>query len=280
MKEIKYLIPYVIFTSFSYYFAKNGVEQVSPSLFMGIRYLLSGLILLPFAKKLRITKNIILLAIMTSTSTAFWAYGLLYVSPAESAVLSYSMPIFSLPIAFLMVSERPSKVEIIGIVIGFTGVIIYGIPLMKGFTIFGAVLTISNAVFWASFTVFYRKLKEEDPFSTNAMQFLIGSLFLFALVPLDPSHNFSLSFAVDVIWMATLGGALQFILWNFMVKISAVNRITVLAFAVPIFTTILGVILSHEIPSGLAIAGVIIMFTGIFVSRLKGGISIVRETSG
>ncbi|MCY0851740.1 MAG: DMT family transporter [Thermoplasma acidophilum] len=278
MKEIKYLIPYVLISSFSYYFAKNGVDQVSPAIFMSMRYFIAGLTLLPFAKHLKFSWSILILSIMTSTSTALWAYGLIYVSPAESAILSYSMPVFSLPIAFLMVKEKPSAIEIAGISIGFAGVILYGIPLMHGFTLFGAILTIANAVFWALFTVYYRKLKEEDPVSINTMQFFIGGAILLAYIPFDTRFDPGLSFVADVLWMALLGGSVQFILWNMMIKMSSVNKITVLAFSVPIFTMILSVFIDHEIPDIMEIAGVIVMFTGIFLSRLKGGISIVKET--
>jgi len=278
MKEIKYLIPYVLISSFSYYFAKNGVDQVSPAIFMSMRYFIAGLTLLPFAKHLKFSWSILILSIMTSTSTALWAYGLIYVSPAESAILSYSMPVFSLPIAFLMVKEKPSAIEIACISIGFAGVILYGIPLMHGFTLFGAILTIANAVFWALFTVYYRKLKEEDPVSINTLQFFIGGAILLAYIPFDTRFDPGLSFVADVLWMALLGGSVQFILWNMMIKMSSVNKITVLAFSVPIFTMILSVFIDHEIPDIMEIAGVIVMFTGIFLSRLKGGISIVKET--
>ncbi|CAC12137.1 conserved hypothetical membrane protein [Thermoplasma acidophilum] len=279
MKEIKYLIPYVLISSFSYYFAKNGVDQVSPAIFMSMRYFIAGLTLLPFAKHLKFSWSILILSIMTSTSTALWAYGLIYVSPAESAILSYSMPVFSLPIAFLMVKEKPSAIEIAGISIGFAGVILYGMPLMHGFTLFGAILTIANAVFWALFTVYYRKLKEEDPVSINTMQFFIGGAILLAYIPFDTRFDPGLSFVADVLWMALLGGSVQFILWNVMIKMSSVNKITVLAFSVPIFTMILSIFIDHEIPNIMEIAGVIVMFTGIFLSRLKGGISVVKETS-
>ncbi|MGC8609170.1 MAG: DMT family transporter, partial [Thermoplasmata archaeon] len=233
MKEIKYLIPYVIFTGFTYYFAKNGVIYASPFVFMGLRYLIAGMILLSISRKFTFNRNILYLSLMTMTSTAFWAYGLLYVSPAESAVLSYSMPLFSLPIAFFMVKEKPTHAELIGIIIGFSGIMIYGFPLIHGFTMIGMVLTIVNAFFWGMFTVFYRKLKEEDPISINGSQFMIGAIIMLALSAFDFRLKMNASFAVDLVWLATLGGAVQFLLWNYMIKMSHVNRITVLAFSVP-----------------------------------------------
>ena len=275
MKEIKFLIPYVVFTAFSYFFVKNGLYYASPLMFMAMRYLIAGLLLLAFSRRLILTKSLLALTLLTTTSTAFWAYGLLYVSPSESAVLSYSMPLFSLPIAFLLVAERPSKVEIAGIVVGFAGVVLYGIPLLSGFTLLGMVLTLINAVFWASFTVFYRKIKDQDPVAVNATQFILGSAVLFALSPLDFRLHFTSTFLIDLLWMATLVGALQFFLWNSMIRISRVNRITVLAFSVPIFTIVLDVFMTGVLPPVYSVAGVAVMFTGIALSRFKRGISFV-----
>lgn len=275
MKEIKFLVPYVVFTAFSYYFAKNGLIYASPFAFMGLRYLLAAGVLLAMSRKLIFSRNLLYLSLMTVTSTMFWSYGLLYVSPAESAVLSYSMPLFSLPIAFFMVSEKPSRTELIGIFVGFTGIMVYGLPLLQGFTEIGMILTVINAFFWGMFTVFYRKLKDQDPVSINASQMLIGGLIMMALSPLDFSLRINYEFLIDLLWMGTMGGALQFLLWNYMIRISKVNRITVLAFSVPIFTMVLGAIMSDAFPGILTTAGVSIMFFGILISRLKGGISIV-----
>ncbi len=275
MKEIKFLVPYVVFTAFSYYFAKNGLIYASPFAFMGLRYLLAAGVLLAMSRKLIFSRNLLYLSLMTITSTMFWSYGLLYVSPAESAVLSYSMPLFSLPIAFFMVSEKPSRTELIGIFVGFTGIMVYGLPLLQGFTEIGMILTVINAFFWGMFTVFYRKLKDQDPVSINASQMLIGGLIMMALSPLDFSLRINYEFLIDLLWMGTMGGALQFLLWNYMIRISKVNRITVLAFSVPIFTMVLGAIMSDAFPGFLTTAGVSIMFFGILISRLKGGISIV-----
>ena len=275
LKELKFLLPYVVFTAFSYFFAKDGLVFASPFVFMGLRYLIAGAMLLSISRRIILTRSLLFLSAVTVTSTVFWAYGLLYVSPSESAVLSYSMPLFSLPIAFLLVSEKPSRMEILGIAIGFAGVLVYGIPLLSGFTLVGMVLTVINAFFWGTFTVFYRKLKDQDPVAVNATQFIVGAGIMLALSPLDFHLRITTGFFIDLAWMGTLGGALQFLLWNYMIRISKVNRITVLAFSVPIFTVVLEAFMTSRIPGIFSIAGVVVMFTGIFLSRIRGGISVV-----
>lgn len=275
MKELKFLLAYVFMTSSSYFFAKNGLLYSSPIFFMALRYAISAAILIPFVRKIQINRDILILSLLTTTSTIFWSVGLLYVSPAQSSVLSYSMPLFSLPLAFLIVREKPTKYELTGIGVGFAGVVVYGIPLMGGFTMLGMILTIINAFFWASFTVYYRKMRDADPISINASQFLIGSGIMLLLSFPGFYFTFNTTFLIDLLWMATFGGAFSFLAWNYLIKVSSVNRVTVLAFSVPIFTTVLEAIISMAIPETFLIIGIAMMFVGIYISRLTKGINVV-----
>lgn len=275
MKELKFLLAYVFMTSSSYFFAKNGLLYSSPIFFMALRYAISAAILIPFVRKIQINRDILILSLLTTTSTIFWSVGLLYVSPAQSSVLSYSMPLFSLPLAFLIVREKPTKYELTGIGVGFAGVVVYGIPLMGGFTMLGMILTIINAFFWASFTVYYRKMRDADPISINASQFLIGSGIMLLLSFPGFYFTFNTTFLIDLLWMATFGGAFSFLAWNYLIKVSSVNRVTVLAFSVPIFTTVLEAIISMAIPETFFIIGIAMMFVGIYISRLTKGINVV-----
>ncbi|BFI74483.1 DMT family transporter [Sulfurisphaera ohwakuensis] len=269
MKVVKYLIPYVLISSFNYYFAKEAISSASPIVFNLIRYLISTAIFVSLTKKVIFSKDIIQLAIYTTASSLLWAYGLLYVTPAESAVLSYTMPLFSIPIALLVLSENPTLIEIIGVIIGFSGVILYGLPLIHGFTLLGSIVTVINAIFWASFSVYYRKLREYNPLVVNSSQFAIGSIILTLLLPIDYKVNLNEQFVYGIAYTSIPGGALSFFLWNMMVKIEKISRVTVLSFLVPIITTLVEYILYGTLPLFIQIIGIILMFVGILVSRIR-----------
>jgi drug/metabolite transporter (DMT)-like permease len=277
MNILKYLVPYIIFSILSYYFAKDGVEHSSPVLFMGIRYIIAGLPLLMIVKKIVINKDTIILAILTSISSVLWGYGLLYVSPAQSAVLSYSMPIFSLPLALILIRERPQKEEIIGLLVATFGLSIYSIPLLSGFKLEGSELTLINAFFWASYTVYYRKMKDMDPLIVNTSQLLLGGIMMLIVSPLfglEMQLNFET--LTDLFFVGTLGGSATFILWNVMMKYEKVNKVTVASFSIPIFSTVLDSIITSDIPSLYSVFGLSLMAVGIGVSRLKGGVGKVK----
>ncbi|MGC8566985.1 MAG: DMT family transporter [Caldisphaera sp.] len=258
---------------FLYFFAKEGTTYADPSLLMMIRYLISGLILFSISKKFVINKNVLLLSVFTTVSTLFWGYGLVYVSPAVSAVLSYTMPLFSLIFANAMLKEKATLLEITGLIIGFLGIGIYGYPLVKGFTKIGVVLTIINAIFWALFSIYYRKLSNYDPISLNATQFLLGSLFM-GIVSIFTSYKdfyfyWNVKLLESIIYISTIGGAFQFLVWNYMLRLERVNRVTMLAYIVPIGTTIAQAFLFKKIPNIIEIFGLFVIIIGVIISRYK-----------
>ncbi|MCY0882691.1 MAG: DMT family transporter [Acidianus infernus] len=197
-----------------YTFVKDGLYYASPMFFMALRFLIGGIILLPFTKQLTLNRDIFLLSIFTTLSTTFWAYGLLYVQPSESAVLSYTMPLIAIPLSALILREKTTKTEVIGILIGFSGVIIYSLNLGIYFSLIGIVLTLINAFFWALFTVYFRKLRGLNAISINAVQLLLGSLIFFTLSPIQFYFRYSINFLVDLLYVSVLGGGISFYLWN------------------------------------------------------------------
>ncbi|MBI3116211.1 MAG: EamA family transporter [Thaumarchaeota archaeon] len=96
LKILKLLIPYIFIGAFTFQFAKQGLDYSSPYVFMGIRYLIAALILLLISRKLVFSRNIIPVALSFSASSLFWILGLEYVTPGDSAVLNYTMPLFAI----------------------------------------------------------------------------------------------------------------------------------------------------------------------------------------
>ena len=269
-----YLIPYIFMATFQYQFAKDGLRFVDPFTFMGLRYLIAGSVCFAIARNFRpiLNRATLLLAFFTFLSSAFWALGLEYVSPAQSAVLSYTMPLFAIPLSILLLRERASRLVWMGALLGFVGVAIYSLDLTSsGGSILGVMFSVFNAFFWALYSVFYRKLMNQSAVRTVATQFFVGGLLFFPFVPftfyLDPTPGFF----IDLAYVSLVGGVLTLLLWNYLVRMDTIGKITTLVFAVPATSVAIQSILTHQLPTPLSIAGVCVMFAGIYVSRLKFG---------
>jgi drug/metabolite transporter (DMT)-like permease len=272
-----YAIPYVIIASLQYPFAKDGLQYADPLTFMAARYLIASFVTFLFARSFRprVNRDTVLLSLFTAMSTILWIYGLQRVSPAQSAVLSYTMPLFAIPLAAIVLNERASRLGWVGTLVGFAGVTVYGVTLAgSGASLLGALLTVGNAVFWASYTVYYRKTKNQDAATTVGTQLLIGGIIIAVFTPITFAVTVTPEFLLDLGYVSIVSGFGGFLLWNTMLRRERVGRVTTLAFAVPAMTTLIGTIQTGEIPGLATLSGIAIMFLGIYISRFRE----IRET--
>ncbi len=264
---LRWYLPYVAIASIQYQFTKDGLNYASPFVLMAGRYLLVGIVFFFLGgRKVPLDGEALKVAFFASISTLFWAVGLEYISPGDSAVLSYTMPLFSIPIAYFLINEKVSLREVLGATVGFSGVILYSITLAHGSVLFGAILTVLNAIFWATYSVYYRKLKDRDPapvlttqFFVGAIPFVIGALFF---PKVDPTLNFIADFTYIVLFM----GVFQYFLWNKLLRLGRVGKITAMAFAVPATSIFIDAVLASKLPPPLSILGAGTMFAGIFIA--------------
>jgi drug/metabolite transporter (DMT)-like permease len=265
--KFRYLVPYIVIAVFLYQFAKDSLGYSSPFFVMGLRYLIAGLLLLLISRRFLLNKDTIILSLLTTSSTVLWAYGLEYVSPADSAVLSYTMPLISIFTSWALLKEKGTLTEVLGAVIGFSGVLIFSIRLLTGFLLLGSLLTLVNAVFWSLYSVYFRKMKENDPVSVVGSQFMLGSLFMLVLSPINFKLSFTGEFVIDLLYLSILGGAAQFLVWNLMIREEKINVVTTSIFAVPALTMVVQALETLTLPPALAIVGVAVMFLGIYISQ-------------
>jgi drug/metabolite transporter (DMT)-like permease len=267
-----YLIPYVVMTTFQYQFVKAGLAYADPLTFMCLRYLIAGACCFVLARGFKpiLNRDMALLSVFTFISSALWAYGLVYVSAAQSAVLNYTMPLFAIPLSIVLLREHAAGAVWAGALVGFVGVAIYSLALTSaGGSLLGALLSVGNAFFWALYSVYYRRLKHQDPVRTVATQFSIGGLLYIPFIPftfhLDPSP----AFFIDLGYVSIFGGVLALVIWNLLIRMDTIGKITTLVFAVPVLSVIVQAVLSDQLPTPLSIVGVGVIFSGIYISRLR-----------
>jgi drug/metabolite transporter (DMT)-like permease len=268
---VKLFVPYVLIASLQYLFTKNGLSFASPFVLMAIRYSLVGTFFyFVGGRRLRLDSDGIKIAAFASISSGFWAIGLQYVSPGDSAVLSYSMPLFAIPIAYLSIKEKATVREVAGAIVGFSGVILYSLTLSHGSLLVGAIFTLLNAVFWAAYSTYYRKLRTSDPVPILATQCLLGSIPFFVGSLFLPKLVITPNLFFDLVYIVVFTGCIQYYIWNSLLRRGRVGRITTVAFAVPATSVLIDSVLSQTLPSFFAIAGAAVMFLGIFLSSWNG----------
>lgn len=265
-----YVVPYVLVQTFQYQVAKDGLNYGSPFVLMGIRFLIASLLLFGLARRFKpiFNKDTILLSLFMWGSTTFWAFGLEYVSAADSAVLCFTMPLFAIPISAVILSEKPSISEWGGAIVGFLGVLVYSLALVNyALTVLGGVLTLVNAVFWAMATVYYRKLRNQEPTMTVATQLFVVALLLLVCAPLNYKLVVVPNFWFDLAYLSILSGTVNFSLWNGLVRSQKIGKSSTLVYLIPVTATLVQSLQSSVIPDPISLTGLILMILGIYISN-------------
>jgi len=267
-----YLVPYVLIATFQFQVAKDALNYSSPFVLMGLRYLVASSLIFGIVRRFRpiLNKDTVLLSLFTCASAGLWGLGLEYVSPAESAVLSYSMPLISIPISWAILSEKATTNEWGGAVVGLLGVLIYSLPFAyHALTALGGVLTLMNAFFWGMYTVYYRKLKNQEPATTVATQLMLAGIVFLFLAPLDYRLVVAPSFWFDLAYLSILSGAVSFYLWNTMARLQKIGKTATLIYSIPVTATFLQFVVSSVMPDPLSLIGICLMIFGIYISRIE-----------
>ena len=276
----KWLVPYVFVASLQYQFTKDGLSYASPFVLMTFRYVFTGIAFYFLGgRKIPLDRDAIFVAGFSSASTLLWAVGLSYVSAGDSAILSYTMPLFSIPIAFAVIREKVLRRELLGALVGFSGVVFYSFTLDHGSQTAGAFFTLVGAVFWAAYSVYYRKLRNRDPIPILTTQFLVGSIPGAIGSVFYPQISLGISLLIDLVYIVLFSGVVLFVLWNGLLRRGRVGRITTMAFAVPAMTILIDSIRSLTLPSSLAVIGGVLMFVGVFIANWSRDSGIPHEDS-
>jgi len=271
-ETVIYLVPYVLISTFQYQVAQDGLKYSSPFVLMALRYLIASLILFGVVRSFRpiVNKDTVLLALLTFASSCFWILGLEYVSTSESAVLSYTMPLIAIPMSYLILSEKASHKEWMGAAVGFIGVLVYSFVVFESQTMsaLGAALTLLNAFFWAMYTIYYRKLRDQEPTTTVASQLLFGALLFFLITPIGFRVNVTPIFWFDVAYLSIFAAAASFLLWNAMARLHRVGKTSTLIYSTPITVTVVGYLETSLLPPPVSWIGICLMIVGICITRV------------
>ena len=270
-KTVGYLVPYVLTSTFQYQVAQDGLKYTSPFVLMGLRYVIASLILFGVVRSFKpiVNKDTVLLSFLTFASSCFWILGLEYVSPSESAVLSYTMPLISIPMSYLILSEKASHREWAGATVGFVGVLVYSFVIFENQTLsaLGAVLTLLNAFFWAMYTIYYRKLKDQEPTTTVATQLLVGAVLFFLIAPLGFRVNATPVFWFDLAYLSVFSAAASFLLWNAIARLHRIGKTSTLIYSTPVTVTVVQYVETSLLPPPVSLIGICLMIFGIYISR-------------
>ena len=251
---------------------KPGMEQFPPMLINGLRWSLTGLILVwwfPIPKKF--LKQLLIISFVGCTVQYSLTFSGLNIIDASSAVLFVQCEVpFGVLIAFIFLKERPSKKNIFGIFIAFIGLIILsGAPNLQGKAL-GVILVLSGAFTWSLGQVIAKPVSENlnGIILTAWLGVLAGPQLLIASQLIEGNVISNIMSAdykawLIVLYLGILMNALGYSLWFYVLGRYPINTVLPAMLLLPITGVLAAVVLLGEKPDFKVLIGGVVILIGV-----------------
>lgn len=238
-----------------------GNDTYSKIIFAGYRFFLAGLMIFAFCiltgRKLKLNKSqikkVLLLGLLQTTiNYTFFYIGLSNTSGTKGAIITSTNTLFVVIIArFFYKEDKLTAKEILGLLLGFAGVILVNIDGSRmggGFSLTGEGFVFIASITGAISSVYTKKITEEiSSFLVAGYQLFLGSIFLLLIGFAGKGEI--LHFTSQNIWLllylAFLSAA-AFAIWTSVLKYNPVGKVSIYKFTIPIFGVFLSYILLGE----------------------------------
>ena len=253
------------------------------------RWLFAGIILLPFTlkeiiqKKNYIFKNIgffIILGISSITIFNSAVYYSLYYMQVISGVLMIStIPVWIMFISSILGIEKTNKFQIFGVILSLIGVLFIitksDLNLIKNLDFNKGDLIMASGMFaWALYSALLKKKSYEiSQITLLEVVIIIGLLFLVPIYILEIELGNPLivnkPFVLTLTYVVLFPGLASFFFWIKGISIIGANRAGVFLHLMPIFGSLMAIILFNEKFMFYHLLGAIFIISGITLSNKK-----------
>ena len=252
------------------------VEEIDPYTGTGFRFMTAGILISLFViitkgpRALKINKKQVINAmfigfILIGLASPLLGVSAQHISSGLIALLVAMTPIFIAILRFIF-GDIPSLKTIIGIVVGFGGVIIVlVIPTVEN-NLFIIICLVSNVI-WAIGSFWSQRIElPESPLTTAAIQTFFGGMCAILIGILrgeDTSTFFNASESET--WIAFLYisvmGAIAYSAYAFLLVNTPISLVATHAFVNPIIALFLGNLLRNEkISTSIIVSGIVVVF--------------------
>jgi drug/metabolite transporter (DMT)-like permease len=264
----------------SYMFIKVGGAEIPPFTFVEGRTLIAASVLLiamyargeSLPRTRREWAPLIAMGIFNGVIPyTLITWGETHIASGLAAILTAAMPLFTVLLAhFWTHDERLTVGKVVGVVVGFLGVIVLFAPeLRRGIQMefWGQFAVVVSAASYATATLVARNYLR----GVSHVVASTGQLASAALLMLPLSLAFDNPFALrpslaatgSLLTLALLGTAFAYILYYWLIENTSATRTSLVTYLIPITGVLWGALLLHEPIEWEAIIGLVLIIAGI-----------------
>jgi O-acetylserine/cysteine efflux transporter len=270
----------VLFWGSAFTTIKVALGYSPPVLFAGTRTLLCGVFVaiaaLVWGGRANLRRDwwiyLLLAAFNVVGFMGLQTFAVFYMPSGSAAVVIYLQPILVGLLAFLILGEPLSATKVVGLILGFSGVVAVSAGSFFGSsfgTPIGVAFGLGSAVSWALGTVYFKRYGERlSALWAVAAPFTFGGIFLTGLgLGLESFSEISWNQTFVASWLYTVlaGTALAWMLWLGLVRAGEASRVSSYVFFVPLVSVLLGVLFLGEPLGPSLLVGAALVVCGIYL---------------
>jgi len=239
---------------------KNALHFAGPFDFAALRTILGALclfiVMLILKKPFKIQEipTLIVLGILqTAGFTGLLVWALVEGGAGKTAVLTYTMPFWTMLLAWPLLGEKLSGWQWPAALFSLMGILFILDPLHLGTDLFSMVLAIVSGISWALAVILAKKLQARSPdldlISLTAWQMLFGSIpiVIVALMTHTTSIEWNGYFIGALIYNSVFGNAIAWLLWLYALRHLSAGVATMTTTVCPVIAVMASSIELHEL---------------------------------
>ena len=272
----------------SFMFTRLVVEEISPSHLVSIRLLLAALLLGPlfinkeeFLKMSKVIPSLILLGIINAALPFFlFAWSAQELTAGMLSILNGTSPLFALIIAILLFRQNTTFLQVIGLLAGFIGLLIFiGLDEIR-VVFFPVTLCLIGAFCYAYSNNVLFKLNHINSSALASATMLSGFIFsipLFLYEPQSFSFDLSLKTYLATLFLGLVSTGISFIAYVVLLQRSSPGQASSIIFLVPITGIFWGAIFLNENIDQKVILGSLCILVGIGLTNIFKPKKLLRD---
>ncbi len=272
-------------------FDSNGAILFTDVQVGALRMLIAGTVLIPFAlkaiKKIESYRDLLLLSIVGFCGNFFPAFLFTFaengLSSGFAGMLNSFTPIFTILIGFFIFKTRLSSLQVLGVLIGTTGIILLMLAgkqiSMTGTWMHILAIVLATFFYAISLNTIKHTLQHFKAIEITSLAFLtvwIPSLFIsyqantWSTLQVNPNAMEGL---VYISILAIVGTAFAVLIFNQVISYSSALFASSVTYFIPVVAVIIGLNFNEKI-SLLQIGAMIVVFAGVFIANYLPAIKI------
>jgi drug/metabolite transporter (DMT)-like permease len=272
----------VLIWAYSWIVMKQVLRYVGPFDFAAVRYLGGAVVLFAVlvlrgeslkAPPLKLT--IMIGLCQTTGFQALTQWALVGGGAGRVSLLAYTMPFWVVLFAWLLLSERPSSRQWLGLALAAGGLVCVIEPWHALGSMHSTLLAIGGGASWGLGTVLSKRMFERyapSPLAFTAWQMLLGALGLGVIALVVPSRAIAWTpaFIAGLAYSVLLASSVAWLLWLLVIQRLPATVAGLSSLAVPVVAVLLAWLILHEKPDAMEGFGIVLIVCGLVAVSERG----------